>query len=242
MRILFAFFAAATLAHPLPAAELLVAAASDLVRFETPLSRAYQAKTGQPVRFVFGSSGLLTRQIENGAPYDVFLCANEDFARKLADTGHLKPDSLRLYARGRIALWSKSGKIRTLDALTGPGVRHIAIANPAHAPYGAAARQMLERGGLWRRLESRIVLGENIRQTLQFAESGNADVAIVAWTLVFDRGGILLPEESHSPIRQAAGIVEGSRQPALARVFLDLLTGAEGVALLESLGLFRPAR
>jgi molybdate transport system substrate-binding protein len=242
MRFLFTVFAAATLSQSLFAAELLVAAASDLVRFEAPLSRAFQAKTGQSVRFVFGSSGLLARQIENGAPYDVFLSANEDFAKKLAEAGHLKPDSLRLYARGRIALWSKSGKIRTLDALAAPGIRHIAIANPAHAPYGAAARQMLERGGLWRRLESRIVLGENIRQTLQFAESGNADVAIVAWTLVFDRGGILLPEESHNPIRQAAGIVAGSRQPALARAFLDLLTGVEGAALLESLGLFRPTR
>jgi molybdate transport system substrate-binding protein len=105
-----------------------------------------------------------------------------------------------------------------------------------------AARQMLERLGLWKRLESRIVYGENIRQTLQYAESGNAEVAITSWSLVFDRGGVLLAREMSDPIRQAAGITSASRQQELARKFLELLASPEGVALLGKFGLFPPER
>ncbi len=224
------------------AAELLVAAASDLARLETPLNELFRAKSGHTLRFVLGSSGMLARQIQNGAPYDLFLSANVDFVKDLAQTGQIRPDSVGVYAQGRIALWSRDGKVATLQDLTRPGLRHIAIANPSHAPYGIAARQALEKLTQWKQIEPRLVLAENIRQTLQYAESGNAEVAITAWSLVFDRNGVLLPAELHEPIRQGCGIVTGSAKTPLARSFLELLTSPEGVTLLERFGLFRPTR
>jgi molybdate transport system substrate-binding protein len=227
---------------PASASDLLVAAAADLARMEAPLNQMFKRIAGQNLRFVFGSSGLLTRQIENGAPYDVFLSANQQFVKDLAGSGRIQPDSVRVYAVGRLALYSRDGKFKNPKELAAEGVRHIAIANPAHAPYGVAAHQALERLGLWTRLEPKIVYGENIRQTLQYAESGNADAAITAWSLVFDRGGILLPVELHDPIRQAGGVLTSSSQRDLARRFLDMLASQDGISLLERFGLFRPLR
>src|SRR5207248_177837 len=144
-------------ALPLSAADLIVAAASDLTTLESELSIAFKTQTGIRVRFSFGSSGNLARQIENGAPFDVFLSANELYVSQLASTGQLDPASIRTYAFGRLALWSKSAEFKQLDQLAAAKVRHIAIANPAHAPYGVAARQALEKAGTWKAVEPRIV-------------------------------------------------------------------------------------
>jgi molybdate transport system substrate-binding protein len=164
---LLAFFALTLPASP---AEILAAAASDLVPLDAPLRHLFQEDTGHTVRFVFGSSGMLARQIENGAPYDVYLAANERFARDLAAQGKVDPASVAVYALGRVAVWSKSGRFGSLADLR--AARRIALPNPAHAPYGVAGRQALEREGLWAGLEGRIVYGENVRQALQYAESG----------------------------------------------------------------------
>jgi molybdate transport system substrate-binding protein len=223
-------------------AELLVAAAADLARAEKPLNQLFTQKTGHTLRLVLGSSGQLTRQIESGAPYDVFLSANDAFVQELAKSGRIQQDSVRVYAIGRLALWSNSGRFKAPEDLTGDSLRHLAIANPEHAPYGVAAKQLLVRLGLWKKLEPRIVYGENVRQTLQYAESGNADAAITAWTLVFDRKGVLLSSELHAPIRQSGGIVSSSRQQELAGRFLDMLASQDGIALIESIGLFRPVQ
>lgn len=183
---------------------------------------------------------MLARQIANGAPYDVFLSANRRYVDDLAGTGRIAAGSVRDYAVGRLGLWSKGGRWGRLEDLTAPGVRHMAIPNPAHAPYGVAARQALERRGLWQRVAPKIVYGENVRQTLQYAESGNADSAITAWSLVFDKGGVLLPEEWHAPVRQSAGIVSSSRRQREARQFLDFLTGPEARAILLRHGFAAP--
>jgi len=217
----------------------VVAAAADLIPLESPLTDSFQKATGNRVRFAFGSSGMLTQQIRNGAPYDVFLSANEDFVRSLAEAGDIDRESVKVYAIGRIALWSKDGSVKDVGALLDPRVRHIAIANPAHAPYGVAARDLLSRLGLWPKLASRVVYGENVRQTLQYAESGNAEAAIVAWSLVFDRGGVLLAA-NHVPIRQVGGMVSRTRQAAVAARFLVFLAGPEGQAILKRFG-FEPA-
>ena len=134
--------------------DLTVAAASDLAPLEAALRQGF----GAPVRFVFGSSGSLLRQIENGAPFDVYLSANEQYvtdgiARKVL-TG-----PARQYAVGHVALWSKTGAFRDLGQLRDPKILHIAIANPAYAPYGAAAKAVLEKAGLWKELEPKIVYG-----------------------------------------------------------------------------------
>jgi molybdate transport system substrate-binding protein len=199
----------------------------------------FERATGRQARFVLGASGMLARQIEQGAPYDVFLSANERFVTDLAASGRLLPDSVRVYAYGRLGLWSKNGSFRRLEQLRDARMVHLAIANPANAPYGAAARELLRRAGLWEEIESRVVYGENVRQALQFAESGNADAAITAWSLVYDRGGVLLPEGGEAPIRQAGGVVAGRPDEAAARRFLDLLGSEEGRKILAGHG-FEP--
>lgn len=220
--------------------DLLVAAAADLAGVEQPVTELFQRITGRKAKFVLGASGLLARQLEQGAPYDVFLSANERFVEDLAKSGRLVPASVRVYAYGRLGLWSRDGSVTRLEQLRERRIVHLAIANPASAPYGAAARELLESAGLWPAVESKVVYGENVRQALQFAESGNADAAITAWSLVFDRGGILLPDGGHAPIRQAGGVVAGRPNEAAARRFLDLLASDEGRKILAAHGLRLP--
>lgn len=224
----------------LQAAEILVAAASDLAPLEQSLAQEFQKRSGTTVRFTFGSSGSLMNQIAHGAPFDLFLAANERYVRSLVGPRRISGDTVRIYALGRIALWSKSGKVKTLQDLTKPEVKKIGLANAETAPYGAAARQALNSTGLWPALKDKVVYGESVRQTLQFAESGNVDVAIVSWSLVQDKGGVLLPIGLNSPIKQTGGLVAASKQRAAAMQFLDFLTGPDGQKILQKGGLFRP--
>jgi molybdate transport system substrate-binding protein len=220
------------------AGDLIVAGASDLSPLTSNLEQGFEKAAHQKIRFSLASSGSLAQQIENGAPFDVFLSADERLVKELVASGHLEPDILT-YATGRLGLWSKDGRVRSLEDLKKPQVLHLAIANPDHAPYGVAARKALETQGLWREIQLKIVYGENVRQAMQFAESGNADAVITSWTLLIGRG-ILLPAAWHDPIRQAGGVVKGSSQAVVARTFLKFLTSAEGRKLLESGGLFPP--
>lgn len=217
-------------------ADLIVAAASDLAPLTAPLEKGFPAAH---VKFSLASSGALMHQIENGAPFDVFLSANDQYVAELAHKGDVDPSTVLVYATGRLALWSRDGSVKSVGDLKNAKVVHVAIANPEHAPYGVAARQMLENRGLWSALQSKIVYGENVSQALQFAETGNADAVITSWTLLKGRG-ILLPDSWYSPIRQAGAVVRSSAQPSLARQFLKFLTGPEGRRLLQSGGLFPP--
>jgi molybdate transport system substrate-binding protein len=222
-----------------PATALVIAAAADLAPLGDELT-ALAAAHHLRVQFTFGSSGLLARQIGQGAPYDVYLSADESFVSNLSSQGRLVSGTGRVYAHGRLALWSKTLREGGIERLVSPEVRHVAIANPQHAPYGAAARQALQHRGLWERIKPKLVYGENVRQALQFAESGNAEAAIVAWSLVIHRGGVLLPATWHDPIRQAGAVVTGSRAEIHAIRFLELLSGPEGTAILRKYG-FEPA-
>ena len=219
------------------AAELLVASASDMAPLAPALEAAFRQATGHQVRFTFASSGSLARQIENGAPFDVFLAAGESYARDLVAAGQAQDSSITVYALGRIGLWSHSGTILQLNALKSAQVKHVAIANPQHAPYGAAAQQALEGQGLWKQLEAKLVFGENVRQALQFAESGNADAVITSWTLLKGRG-VLLPAEFHAPIRQTGVVLKSSSQQEAARAFLAYLVSPSGQSILTAGGLF----
>ena len=216
-----------------PQQPLLIAAAADLHPLQSLLTKASPV----PVVFTFGASGTLAQQIRHGAPYDVYLSANERFVKELAESGYLVKGTIRAYATGRLGLWSKSGKIRTLQDLAAPGIRHVAIANPTHAPYGAAARAALEKQGLWAGLQPKIVYGENVEQTFQFAETGNADAAVTSWTLVFDKGGIQLPATLHPIISQSGGVVASTKQRDAAVRFLQFLAGPQGKAVLRKFGL-----
>jgi molybdate transport system substrate-binding protein len=225
---------------PLAAAELLVAAASDLATAEKTLTQEFEAVTGHHVQFVFHASGMLARQIQHGAPYDAYLSANEKYVRDLVAAGDLLEDSVVVYATGRLGLWSARWKAEGLEDLLREDVRHIAIANPAHAPYGLAAKQVLVGRNLWERLQPRIVLGENVRQAWQYGDSGNADVVITSWTLVLGEGGVIIPAEWHEPIRQAGGVLKQSKQLEAARSFLEFLMSARGQSALRRHGLFPP--
>ena len=225
---------------PARGADLLVAAAADLSPLEKPLAVAAATRLGLPVRFSFGSSGNLARQISQGAPFDVFLSADQQFIATGLTEGWLAKGTDQAYASGRIALWSASGSIKDLGQLADRTIRHIAIANPKFAPYGRAGKQALERSGLWPKVEDRIVYGENIRQTLIYIETGNAEAGIVSWSLVQGRGGVLLAATLHDPIRQTGAVVQSSARREDGRRFLNFLLSAEGQQILQAHGLFRP--
>lgn len=213
--------------------KLLVAAASDLAPALPALREGARRETGVEVEFSTGSSGQLARQILHGAPMDVFLSANEEFAREVAAATLKEP--VRVYAVGRLALWSREGKVKRLAELADEGVGRIAIANPSHAPYGVAAKAALEKAGLYEGLRPRLVLAESVRQTVQFAETGNVGATITAWTLVRDRGGGLLSEEVAPGLRQGAVLV---RDTAGGRKFLEFLLSSGGQEILRNNGLF----
>jgi molybdate transport system substrate-binding protein len=232
----------ALLSSPLACAEpgFLIAAAADLQPLQAQLQTEFAKVAGVRPEFTFAASGSLAQQIQNGAPYDVYLSANERFVNQLRDSGRILPDTVAVYAYGRIALWSKGNRFKSLPELAAAAVRHVAIANPTHAPYGAAAQSALRNQGLWDKLKPKLVYGENVEQAYRYAETGNADAAIVGWSLVFNQGGILLPAVWHPKIAQTGAVVKGCRHPELGRKFLAFLTSREGKAVLRGFGFDLP--
>jgi molybdate transport system substrate-binding protein len=214
---------------------LLVAAASDLSGLQAFLYQSFKDETGYQVRFTFTSSGLLAQQIANGAPYDVFLSADQKRVKELDAAGHLVEGTVVDYAEGRLGLWSKSGRFKKLEDLTDVPLLHLSIANPAHAPYGVAAKAALVRAGLWEKLKDRVVYGESVRGALQFAESGNAEATITAWALVVHRNGVIVSSDLHAPILQSGAAVKRGNVEG-AKLFLKFLTGPAGQKLLLQSG------
>lgn len=231
---------------PAPApAELTVAAASDLTPAFEEIGREFEASHKTKVVFVFGSTGLLTRQIENGAPFDVFAAANVSFIDQLEQKGFIVPETKRIYARGRITMWTRANsgvKLEKLEDLTLPNIQRIAIANPDHAPYGQAAREALESAGIWEAVKPKLVYGDNIRQTLQFAETGNVEVAIVALSLSVNSKGrwTLIPEELHQPLDQGLGVIKTTRNEPAARAFSEFVNGEKGRDIMKKFGFAFP--
>lgn len=212
------------------ACALLVAAASDLAPLEQKIAGALPECQ---IRLSFGSSGTLARQIVHGAEFDLFLAASRRYVEDTVKAKAADAATVRPYARGRVAVWSKHGITwKTLEKAA-----RISIANPVHAPYGAAAKQVLERQGRWASLEPKLVYGENIRQSWRFAATGNTDATLTAWTLVFDKGGELLPEAWHDPILQTAVIPKRSNNPAAAAKLIEWLTSPAGQKVLSAAGL-----
>ncbi|HEY4423314.1 MAG TPA: molybdate ABC transporter substrate-binding protein [Pyrinomonadaceae bacterium] len=221
--------------------ELTVAAASDLTPVFEELGREFESATKTKVVFVFGSTGMLTRQIENGAPFDLFAAANVSYIDELDQKGLIIPDSKTVYARGRITLWTANEspvRFQGIEDLARPEIQRIAIANPDHAPYGLAAKQALQSAGVWDRVQPKLVYGDNIRQTLQYAQTGNVEVAIVSLTLSINSNGrwTLIPEDLHQPIDQGLAIMKSTKNEPAARAFIDFLRSPQGKAIMKKYG------
>ncbi|MBU2601699.1 MAG: molybdate ABC transporter substrate-binding protein [Actinobacteria bacterium] len=224
---------------------LTVSAASDLTLALEEIGRLYHEQTGVDVTFNYGSSGQLSQQIAAGAPVDLFFSANRRFVQELVDAGVVGEVDTALYAIGRITLWTRADsplRIEGLADLLDPQVKRIAIANPDHAPYGVAAREALQAAGLWEQLQPRIVMAENVLQALQFADSGNADVAIVARSLSVQGDGrwVLVPEDLHSPLEQTLAVIPRSSLAEEARQFADFVNGPVGRPVLQRYGFGLP--
>jgi molybdate transport system substrate-binding protein len=230
---------------PQTGARLTVAAAADLQFAFTDIGKLFEQQTGNRVTFVFGSTGQLAQQIENGAPYDMLAAANVSYVDDLAAKGLALKDSVALYARGRIviAVNKQSGVAATkLEDLLANNITHIAIANPAHAPYGMAAMQALQSAGLWDKLQPRLVYGENVRQALQYVQSGEAEAGIVALSVanVPEITWTLLDDALHKPLDQALAVMTSSKHPDLAKQFIAFVGSAQGHPIMRQYGFLLP--
>jgi molybdate transport system substrate-binding protein len=229
----------------------LVAAASDLQFALESAASEFTARTGGRVELVFGSSGNLARQLMDGAPYELFLSADEGFVYKLTDAG-IARDGGVLYGVGRLVIFAPRGSPLTVDEhlkglsdlLARGGVTRFAIANPEHAPYGRAAEAALRAKGLWEGVQPRLVFGENVSQAAQFAITGNAVGGLIAYSLVLapplrEKGTFaLLPAALHPPLRQR--MVLTKKAGAIAQRFYEFLQQPAARAILMTFGFALP--
>jgi molybdate transport system substrate-binding protein len=225
-----------------------IAAAADLrYCLDEIVATFRQAHAGADVDVVYGSSGNFKTQIEQGAPFDLYFSADMAYPRELAKAGFAASD-VQAYALGRLVLWSNvidASKLTIADVVRAD-IRKIAIANPQHAPYGKRAEQALRASGAWDRVESKLVFGENIAQTAQFAQTGNADVGIIALSLVIgpEMAGkgkySLIPEHLHQPLEQGFVTTTHGARNALAKAFADNMRAPQTRAVMVRYGFALP--
>jgi len=224
---------------------LTVFAAADLAFAFDELVPRFERVAGAKVTLVLGSTGNLATQIEHGAPADVFFAADQAFVDRLIAQRVLISESRALYAQGRLVLATAKRlgpKLTELRALLDPRIRHVAIANPEHAPYGRRAEEALRAAGIWEMLEPRLVYGENIRHTLQFVQSGAAEAGLVALAIanVPEVEWVLIDAGLHAPLNQATAVVRWSPRPELGRSFIQFVNGPEGRAIMKRHGFLLP--
>jgi molybdate transport system substrate-binding protein len=229
---------------------LRVAAAADLQFAMNDLAAQYQRTTGTKVAISYGSSGNFRTQIENGAPFDLFFSADAQYPQQLVRAGVAEAESLVVYAQGRLVLWAPSGENlrfaeKGFEALKDARVVKIAIANPEHAPYGRAAVAALQKAGVYEPVKSKLVYGETVSQAVQCAESGSAQVGIIALSLTFAesiKSGECweIPREYYPALEQAAVMMKGSSNRAGAKAFLGFVKSSDGQKILSKYG-FLPA-
>lgn len=221
-----------------------VAAAADLAVAFPELGKAFESQTGKHVDFAFGSTGLLAKQIAEGAPFDVFAAANVSFVDDVVKAGACAGETKALYATGRIVMWSKDPQRtpKSIAELADARYVKIAIANPEHAPYGKAAQEALEKAGVWATVKPRLVYGENIQQTFMFARSENADVAIVALSLAATSPGNYTPIDPalHTPLEQALVVCKGKALRPDADAFVRYVGSEAGRTVMRRYGFLLP--
>ncbi|MCQ4274423.1 molybdate ABC transporter substrate-binding protein [Stutzerimonas degradans] len=224
--------------------EVQVAVAANFTAPMQKIAEAFARDTGHRAVLAFGATGKFYAQINNGAPFDVLLAADEQTPQRLEDEGQGVAGSRFTYAIGSLVLWSaREGYVDPQGRVLADGdFRHLALANPKTAPYGAAALQTLEKLGLRERLQPRFVQGENIAQTHQFVASGNAELGFIALSQVVEDGRIArgsawrVPADQHQPIRQDALLLQRGEHNPAARALLDYLRSASAVALIRAYG------
>jgi len=232
------------------AAEISIAAASDLNFAFKELVVEYEKATGNHVKLSLGSSGNFYAQIQNGAPFDLYFSADIGYPKKLEEAGLTVPGSLYRYAVGRVVLWagaaSRLDVSKGLDVLREPGIRKISIANPKHAPYGRAAVAAMESFHVYEAVKEKLILGENVSQAAQFIESGACEVGIIALSLALspamaDKGVYWeIPAEAHPPLEQGAVILKQSKSSEAARRFLEFLQSSSGQDIMKRYGFTVP--
>ena len=229
----------------------VIAAASDLQFVLADIAAAFRVDTGMEVALSFGSTGNFSRQIRQGAPFEMFMAADEDFVFDLARDGFTADQGV-LYGIGRIALIVPTGSLLRPDGsledlaagLLDGRVTHFAIANPEHAPYGARAREALQHRGLWDAIQPALVFGENVSQAAQFATSGNAQGGIIAQSLALSAkvqalgASALIPAEWHTPLRQRMALIKGAGPVAAA--FYAYLQGPAARSAFDRAGFTLP--
>lgn len=244
MRRVAMLLAALSVVVPAGAAEVQVATAANFTEPIKEIAAAFERDTGHRVVLAFGATGKFYAQIVNGAPFEVLLSADDTTPARLEREGHAVAGTRFTYAVGRLVLWSaQAGVVEAGGAvLQGDGYRHVAIANPKTAPYGAAAIEVLEALGLLASVRPRFVQGENIAQTLQFVSTGNAELGFVALSQVSRDGritsgsGWIVPDAMHAPILQDAVVLARGRDNPAATALMDYLRGDKARAIIQSFG------
>jgi molybdate transport system substrate-binding protein len=242
--------AAACLIFPLlaNAGNITIAAASDLKFAMDEIVAAFKTRNpGDEVNVIYGSSGKFYTQIQQGGPFDLYFSADIEFPRQLAKSGFAASE-VKPYGIGRLVLWSTALDARqlTLANLTNASIRRVAIANPQHAPYGKRAEEALRSNGLWSSVEPKLVFGENIAQTAQFVQTGNAQVGLIALSLALSPelarlgGYTLIPEHLHKPLEQGFIITRRAAANPLAKNFADHMQGMSARAIMTRYGFSLP--
>ena len=229
-----------------------VAAAADLQSAMPEIAQAFEQQAGTSVEVLYGSSGNFYAQIQNGAPLDIFFSADSEFPQKLEESGFAEPHSAVIYAIGKIVLWIAADATCNPEhagwkCLLDPAVTRIAIANPAHAPYGRAAATALQKAGIYDAIKAKLVLGENISQAAQFVQSGNAQAGIIAFSLALSpalQGGKqwIIPAELYPPIEQSVVVLKSAKEKSAAQEFVKFATQGPGREILAKYGFQPPAQ
>jgi molybdate transport system substrate-binding protein len=226
------------------AAEVHVAAASNFTQPLEKLAEQFTKDTGHRLILSYGATGKLSTQVTNGAPFEVFLSADQEHPKKLIQSGKAVAGTESTYAIGKLVLWSPQLKVigPQADALKLGRFKHLSIGNPKLAPYGQAAKETLEKMGLWEKFQSRVVLGENITQAYQFVSTGNAELGFVALSQIKQDGKSpegsfwVVPQSRYSAIKQDVVLLEKGRGNPAAKQFLEFLKSDPAKKIIEKYG------
>ena len=235
---------AVVVASPVLADEVQVAVAANFTAPMQKIAADFEKDTGHKAALSFGSTGKFYAQIRNGAPFEVFLAADDETPAKLEKEGFAVGGSRFTYATGQLALWSaKPGYVDDRGEVLKTGTfQHLAIANPRLAPYGAAAVEALKKMGLLGSIERKFVQGENIAQTYQFVSTGNAELGFVALSQIYADGKLkggsawIVPARLHSPIRQDAEVLSQGKDNPAAAALVKYLKSDKARAVIKSYG------